>query len=185
MIENGLSEKKALEALTTIPANLLGIQDICGTVEVGKMANLTISDKPYFEKDAQIKYVFVDGIPFELKTKKKSKVKAGAKDVASGSWAYTLNTPIGERKGRFLIKLEEGNYTAFIADEENPDDMEEVDELEIDGTDVRFKFTTEVNGMQVTFRVSYTIADDSLEGSFGNDMFGEMPLKGNKLNDPK
>lgn len=185
MIGKGLSEQKALEALTTTPASLLGIQDICGTVETGKIANLTILDKPLFDKDAQIKYVFVDGVPFEMKIRKKAKIKAGKIDVVSGNWHYTLNTPIGERKGRFSIILDNEEYTVFISSEDSPEDLAEVDELEIDGPDVRFKFTTDVNGMAVTFKVSFTVDGDSLEGSFGNDTFGEMPLNGYKLNKPK
>lgn len=185
MIENGMSEQKALEALTTFPAKLLGIEDICGTVETGKMANLVITDKPVFKKDAQIKYVFVDGKAYTMKTKAKAKRKAGKKDMISGLWYYTLATPIGERKGRFKFTLEDDVYSAFISAEENPEDMTEVDDLEVDGEKVHFRFTTDVNGMSVTFDVSFSIDEDALEGSFSNEMFGAMPLNGSRLQDPK
>src|SRR5690606_22555478 len=48
MIAGGLTEDQALAALTTAPAQLLGIADRVGTVDNGKIANLVISDKPYF-----------------------------------------------------------------------------------------------------------------------------------------
>ena len=41
-IKSGLSEKDALNALTTIPAKLIGVENILGTLEKGKIANFFI-----------------------------------------------------------------------------------------------------------------------------------------------
>ena len=41
-IQNGLSEEKALEALTTTPASLLGVSNAVGSLEAGKWANFLI-----------------------------------------------------------------------------------------------------------------------------------------------
>ena len=74
MIAHGLSEDVALAALTTQPAQLLGLSRMMGTVEVGKMANLVVSDQPYFEEKSKVRYVFVDGKLFEYKDSRKRKV---------------------------------------------------------------------------------------------------------------
>ena len=61
-LDRGLSENDALAALTTIPAKLCGVQDRLGTIEPGKLANLTVVDgKGYFDSDAKIKEVWIDG----------------------------------------------------------------------------------------------------------------------------
>jgi len=80
MVKGGLSEKGALAALTTNPASLLGISSMAGTVEQGKIANIFITDKPYFEEKSKIKYVIMDGVVKENKEEKKKK--------KSGIWHY-------------------------------------------------------------------------------------------------
>jgi imidazolonepropionase-like amidohydrolase len=61
-IDRGFSENDALAALTTVPAKLCGVEQSLGTVEPGKMANLTVvSGKGYFDPEAKVKEVWIDG----------------------------------------------------------------------------------------------------------------------------
>lgn len=61
-IDRGLSEADALAALTTVPAKLCGVEQQLGTIEPGKLANLTVVDgKGYFEPDAKVREVWIDG----------------------------------------------------------------------------------------------------------------------------
>jgi imidazolonepropionase-like amidohydrolase len=61
-LDRGFSENDALAALTTIPAKLCGVEQSLGTVEAGKMANLTVvSGKGYFDPEAKVKEVWIDG----------------------------------------------------------------------------------------------------------------------------
>lgn len=73
LIENGLSEKAAMAALTTNPASILGISRMAGTIEKGKMANFVISSDSLFKEDAQIKHVVADGYIFDYEVKKKNR----------------------------------------------------------------------------------------------------------------
>lgn len=66
MIEAGLPEDVALAALTTHPADMLGLSEQLGTVESGKIANLVVTEGPYFADDTAIRYMFVDGQLFEI-----------------------------------------------------------------------------------------------------------------------
>ncbi|MDH4089109.1 MAG: amidohydrolase family protein [Cyclobacteriaceae bacterium] len=66
MIKAGLTDDQALAALTVVPAKILGLSDRLGTVDDGKIANLVISDKAYFNKDAKVRYVFVEGVLYEI-----------------------------------------------------------------------------------------------------------------------
>ena len=62
VIDRGLAEDDALAALTTVPARLCGVERQLGTLEAGKIANLTIVEGTnYFQPDARIREVWIDG----------------------------------------------------------------------------------------------------------------------------
>ncbi len=44
MVESGMTPRAALEASTRVAADLLGIQDLVGTIEVGKQADMVLID---------------------------------------------------------------------------------------------------------------------------------------------
>ena len=59
----GLSEEKALAALTTVPAQILNQQNNLGTLEKGKLANFVITSGPLFENDTKLYENWVNGTP--------------------------------------------------------------------------------------------------------------------------
>ncbi|GAA4960880.1 amidohydrolase family protein [Algibacter aquimarinus] len=65
-IESGLSKQKALEALTTIPANLLGKSNILGTLKSGSYANFLITSGDIFDKETKLYENWVQGHPHVL-----------------------------------------------------------------------------------------------------------------------
>jgi hypothetical protein len=64
-IKYGLSEKTALKALTTNPANFIGVQDKIGSLKQGMLANFMITSKNIFEDDAIIYETWSNGIKHE------------------------------------------------------------------------------------------------------------------------
>ncbi|MBN2605464.1 MAG: amidohydrolase [Bacilli bacterium] len=60
-IKEGLSEKRALEALTIVPAKLNGIQDRVGSLEVGKDADVVIWGGPIFDIMTSPECVIING----------------------------------------------------------------------------------------------------------------------------
>jgi imidazolonepropionase-like amidohydrolase len=65
-IERGLEADRALAAVTTVPARLLGLQDRLGTLAVGKAANLTVVRGDLFAPKSRVREVWVDGRRFEV-----------------------------------------------------------------------------------------------------------------------
>lgn len=72
-IAHGLSPAAAYGALTGEPARFLGLEASLGTIEVGKRANILVSDQPIFTSAADprakaptLRAVYVDGVPHEL-----------------------------------------------------------------------------------------------------------------------
>lgn len=60
-IERGLSEQDALRALTTTPATLLGVDNLVGSLETGKLANFLITSEDIFDADNVIYENWIQG----------------------------------------------------------------------------------------------------------------------------
>jgi imidazolonepropionase-like amidohydrolase len=57
----GLSKADALKAVTLYPAQIMNVSDRLGSIEVGKMANLVVTDGDLLEIRTHIRYLFIDG----------------------------------------------------------------------------------------------------------------------------
>jgi imidazolonepropionase-like amidohydrolase len=61
-LDRGLTENDALAALTTVPAKLCGVENQLGTIEAGKLANLTIVEgDSYFNPENKLREVWIEG----------------------------------------------------------------------------------------------------------------------------
>jgi imidazolonepropionase-like amidohydrolase len=57
----GLSQTDALKSVTINAAEILGVSDKIGSIEVGKVANIVIADGDMLEPRTNIKYLFING----------------------------------------------------------------------------------------------------------------------------
>lgn len=57
----GMSKEDALKAITIVPAEMLGVADKLGSLEVGKTANIIVTTGDPMETKTQIMQVFIDG----------------------------------------------------------------------------------------------------------------------------
>ena len=57
----GLGQEEALKSVTLYPAQILGIADRLGSIEVGKMANVVVADGDMLDARTHIKYLFING----------------------------------------------------------------------------------------------------------------------------
>jgi imidazolonepropionase-like amidohydrolase len=64
-IEAGLPAEAALRALTLSAAEIYGVSDRLGSLEPGKIANLTVTEGDLFAEDTKVKMVFIDGQKYE------------------------------------------------------------------------------------------------------------------------
>jgi imidazolonepropionase-like amidohydrolase len=65
----GLPRDAALRAITLAPAQILGVGDRLGSIEVGKMANLVVTDGDLLEARTKTRHLFIDGRPVPLSSK--------------------------------------------------------------------------------------------------------------------
>ena len=57
----GLSKDDALKSVTLYAAQILGLSDKMGSLDVGKDANVVVTDGDILESRTNVKYVFING----------------------------------------------------------------------------------------------------------------------------
>lgn len=181
MIAAGLTEDQALAALTTTPAQLLGISDQVGSVDKGKIANLVISDKPYFNEKAKVRYVFVDGVmhKYDVKEEKKTDAKNGKKADPIGTWSYTTETPQGNLTGTIKIKQDGGSYSGTMSSSMSNQDAE-LKSISLEGNTLSFSYGFNAGGSEIPVEVSLIIDGDEFEGTLSVEQYGTFPVKGTR-----
>ncbi|HKQ74565.1 MAG TPA: amidohydrolase family protein [Blastocatellia bacterium] len=65
----GLPKDEALKAVTIYPAQIFGVDKLIGSVEVGKMANLIVTDGDPLEFKTSVKHMFINGKPVDLSSR--------------------------------------------------------------------------------------------------------------------
>jgi imidazolonepropionase-like amidohydrolase len=180
MIENGLSENAALAALTTNAAQQLGVSNSMGTVEKGKIANLVISDKPYFAEKSNVRFVVVDGEVFEYEIKKKKKGDPNAKVDIAGNWNYEIFVPGMEITGVLTLKNEDGDISGSMSMSEG-EGSEDIRNAVLDGDVLTFESTATPGDAPMTISFELTIEEESLEGTVNVGAFGTFEVKGDKV----
>ena len=172
-VDNGLSADAALAALTTNPASILGISQITGTVEAGKLANVLVTTAPLFTKDAKVKMMFVDGDKFEYEIKENTRGNRGAGNAGSnaaatssdpivGTWSYVMETPQGEQGGKMIIKRENGAYTGTLTSEDgSPDNV--MNNVNFRDGELAFDFSVDAGGQSVEIVVVGAVTGKSYD----------------------
>ena len=147
-IKAGLPREEALQALTIISAQYLGVAGLLGTLEPGKIANIVLTSGEIFGEKTQVRRVFVDGISFEVKPPPK-KAKPTTLYLA-GNWKATISGPMGEMEVELEIEQEGNSVSGTISSE--------MGEWTIsDGV---------LSGKELVFTISATIMDETIELAF-------------------
>jgi hypothetical protein len=101
-VQEGLPKDAALRALTLTPAELFGVADRLGTIETGKIANLTITRGDLFDDDARVTRLFVDGRSIEPPAP-----SGGAESApAAGTWTVTVTVDEGDKPVTIALQQE-------------------------------------------------------------------------------
>ncbi|HTL18972.1 MAG TPA: amidohydrolase family protein [Patescibacteria group bacterium] len=96
-LDRGLSENDALAALTTVPARLCGVEKMLGTIEPGKLADLTVvKGDNYFNPDSKVSAVWIDGRVYQVPGEEPGGGEAEAKQSKAASKEESRPTPAKE-----------------------------------------------------------------------------------------
>lgn len=180
IIAAGLTEDQALAALTTTPAQLLGLSDRLGSIDPGKVANLVISRKPYFQEKSKVKHVFVDGVLYT--NEQKDDKKPGSQNInadALGTWSYTAETPQQVTKGTIKLNRDNSAFNGTITGNLT-DKAYELKDIVLEGSNLSFYYEVEFQGEMLKIEVSVKIDGKAFDGSMIAGKYGSFPMKGTK-----
>lgn len=177
VVKAGLSEDAALAALTTDAAKILGIDKVAGSITKGKLANLMITDKPYFDEKSKIKYTFIDGILEKSKAKKEGKAD---KDY-TGIYGYTIEIPGMTRSGIMDIKKDGDAFNVKLSTDEGGEYLDATNVV-VNKNNFSFDLATP-DGFNVKFDINFD-DDKSFKGETTVADFGSFPITG-KLKNPE
>src|SRR5690606_15284864 len=120
-IDAGLVRDEALRALTVTPARLLGIENVAGTIETGKLANLVVVAGDIFDPEVRIRDVFIEGVRHEIpapqpRAQRGDGGAVGAADVA-GEWVGEMESPSGLMQFTLTLRGTGTQLTGSLASE--------------------------------------------------------------------
>lgn len=171
-VEGGLSADQALKAMTTTPAELFGVADRVGTIEVGKIANLTITKGDLFDKASRVTQLFVDGtlvtVPAPAATT--GGAPGGGRGLAPGqtrSWTVAFELDGAEREATITLSLADGKLTGRLFSTLGEADIAE-GKLDADGS---FSFVTALMLADGEARTTFsgTLGDEGMTGTVSTE----------------
>ena len=157
-IEYGLSESKALEALTKAPATLIGAYDKVGSIDAGKLANFLVTSGPLFNEKTTLYQNWVQGNKYDVKNESLAAV--------SGTYNLTVKSAAGSKN--YTLEVKNENSASILAADTIPA------KFSFDGKLVKLSFG-ESKRSRSTTRLSGVSNDSTLQGNgvdtAGNSVF--------------
>ena len=162
-IENGLQPVDAVRAFTIWPSEILGVRDQLGSIEVGKIANLTVTRGDLFDRNSRVAHVFIDGRPADLRPAGGGGPGAG-RNTLNGTWTVTVTLEGQGDKSMTLTLQQEGErLSGSIA---GPLGAGEISNASASNTgDVRFTVSVNVEGQTKEATFTGRLANNEIRGS--------------------
>ena len=189
-VENGLPKEEALRALSINAAEIFGLSDQVGTIEVGKIANLVVTNGDLLARDMKIRHVFIDGSEIELKKPEPAPQRgfggprgagAGAAGPAgvnpAGEWSLVLRMPQGEVNARLSLRKEGDQILGTLS---APQGTSEIRNARMNGNSLSFSYSLPINTDTVEFAVTGTIEGDTMRGVVLIPSIGSIELTGTR-----
>ncbi len=178
--ENGLAADAAIRAMTLSAAQILGVDNRLGSIEAGKIANLTVVKGDILSKDKSITHVFVDGRLFEQKEKPKTPTNGGTTSgVANvgGSYNITIEIPGQTLTGTMNLTQQgavlNGNMQTELG-------TSQVKDGKVTAEGFSFTSSVQFGGATIEITVSGKVSGTSISGTIDSPQ-GAAPFSGTKI----
>jgi hypothetical protein len=159
VIENGLSSADAVRAFTIWPAEILGVANQLGSIEPGKIANLTITRGDLFDRNSRVAHVFIDGRPIDLRPP--TDRPAGGRSV-SGAWALNVKLGPDEKTATLTLQQEGERVTGSIAGSLGAGEISNASMTE---DEVRFTIPLQIEGQTKEATFTGTLSGNEIRGT--------------------
>jgi imidazolonepropionase-like amidohydrolase len=153
-VERGFGRDQALAALTTIPAQRLGLGTSYGKIAEGYVANLVVTDGDYFTRDSKVLSAWVAGERHELEPEPVEDFR--------GTW--TLSLPVDGSTARHMLEIS-GKPGALKGLLKAADEDVTLGELRLDGAYVGWTLPAEKIGESGIWRFSGVVLGNKASGT--------------------
>ncbi len=113
-IKYGLPKTKALEALTTVPASILGKSGTIGSLQAGRQANFLITSGDIFDKNTTLYENWVQGHKNVINDKSQKDIR-GTYDLSAGGMTYQMSITGEVSKPKIEIKQDTNKLKSKIS----------------------------------------------------------------------
>ncbi|HEV8149551.1 MAG TPA: amidohydrolase family protein [Gemmatimonadales bacterium] len=165
-IAAGLPANIALEALTIRPAELAGAGEMLGSIEVGKIANLVVSNGDILSDSAKVSAVFVDGIRYEVSPPSAPRAGAGVAGAApaqiGGTWTMNLAAPQGPLDITMTLSQSGSSFSGTMTSMMGTQD---ISEGQVNGRTVTWTMTIQMGGQSITLNYRGEVDGNRMTGS--------------------
>jgi imidazolonepropionase-like amidohydrolase len=186
--ENGLSREAAIRAMTLSPAEIFGVNDRLGSIEVGKIANLTVIRGDLFGQQKTVTHVFVDGKLFEPKAPEPGRGPGGrgpgtggganpsALPNVGGGYSINIAAPGQPLAGTLTLTQQGNQLTGTMVTELGTTTIRDG---RVTQNGFSFAGTVVFGGQSIDFTVQATITGNTFSGTVDSPQ-GAIPITGTK-----
>ena len=188
--ENGLSREAAIRAITLSPAEIFGVNDRMGSIEAGKIANLTVVRGDLFGEQKAVTHVFVDGKLFEPKAPEPGRGPGGrgagpgtggganpsALPNVGGGYSINIAAPGQPLAGTLTLTQQGNQLTGTMVTELGTTTIRDG---RVTQNGFSFAGTVVFGGQSIDFTVQATITGNTFSGTVDSPQ-GAIPITGTK-----
>ncbi len=163
-IENGLQVADAVRAFTIWPSQILGAQDQLGSIEVGKIANLTVTRGDMFDRNSRVTHVFIDGRPVDLRPAAAGGGPGTGRTSLNGTW--TVNVKLEGQADRSITLTLQQEGERLSGSISGPLGAGEISNASASNTgEVRFTVSVNVEGQTKEATFTGRLANNEIRGN--------------------
>jgi imidazolonepropionase-like amidohydrolase len=184
-VENGLSKDAAVRAMTLSAAEILGVENRLGSLEKGKIANLTVVRGDILGKEKTVTHVFVDGKLFEQKEKPKTPATTGTAGTppataglmaVGGNYNITIDIPGQPMTGTLALTQQGAVLSGSMQTQLG---TSQIKDGKVTAEGFSFSASVEFGGSTIEIVVKGTVTGNQISGTIDSPQ-GAIPYSGTK-----
>ena len=193
-IAAGLPRDSALAALTIRPAEVAGVAEQLGSIEVGKAASLVVTEGDILGDSGKVRMVFVDGIRYTVDApavvaagpggrRGRGGPGGGGPVIAEGAlqvggtWDVTTNAPQGTQQSVLTITQTGATFIGSMASQMG---TTAVSDGAVDGNRISWSISVAMGGQTLNIAFQGQLDGTRMSGSATLGSFGAAPFTGEK-----
>ncbi|MFL3007627.1 MAG: amidohydrolase family protein [Candidatus Neomarinimicrobiota bacterium] len=166
IIDRGLPKSVALSALTTYPAEAMGIEKIMGKIQPGYLANLVVTDGDYFDTKSRVTSLWMNGKEYYVANKHKTVIKGNWElDISGKLYELSFKTSQNKKDDK-KVNVPLNKKEKLIGTIQDKNLIANISEIETYDTTIEFKADGSFLNQEGMLAFKGQISKDKIIGKF-------------------